>query len=257
MPKKRRRAITVVEEQEEPTSSSAHRQPLPQRQPRAAASAPPAAGAAAAAAAAAGAGAGGALAAAAQRQAAEFLTAVQSELRCTLGSNRRSSCDAFRGPLFAPCTHCGCAATQHELLIDPDEEIYAEPQRLLGRTAWLLLRSRGSLSQLRSFSWAGAFLGAAQTTAPEALGLDTDLPPPVAPELTRSLALYGNGCALDTGSEAMEAVVRLLCDVDQLWFKLYYYTATEAPALLASCMGATGVPGYGEWVQRAVGATLR
>ena len=53
-----------------------------------------------------------------------------------------------------------------------------------------------------------------------------------------------------------ESVVRLLCHIDETWFRLHYFACTEAPTVLSATLGGAGVPRYSEWMQRAVGATM-
>jgi hypothetical protein len=69
----------------------------------------------------------------------------------------------------------------------------------------------------------------------------------------------GSGAPMDgsvVDGHGMESVVRLLCHIDETWFRLHYFACTEAPTVLSATLGGAGVPRYSEWMQRAVGATL-
>jgi hypothetical protein len=224
-----------------------------------------------------------------QRQAAQFLAQLAPGLGCSLGACRveGASCSAHRGPAHEPCTSCGHAATLHEL------ELGRRSKQLvgLGGAAWLLLRARAAIVQLGSFAWCDALVRAAQAAAPQALGMsesemlldaahnddfsalqrmldggggggggESAAQQPSPREVVRwwrhHNAAGGSGHVSD--GEDMECVVRLACEIDALWFRLHYHTATESPMELAgsSTSNAHGVPTHGEWVARAVGATL-
>jgi hypothetical protein len=224
-----------------------------------------------------------------QRQAAQFLAQLAPGLGCSLGACRveGASCSAHRGPAHEPCTSCGHAATLHEL------ELGRRSKQLvgLGGAAWLLLRARAAIVQLGSFAWCDALVRAAQAAAPQALGMsesemlldaahngdfsalqrmldggggggggESAAQQPSPREVVRwwrhHSAAGGSGHVSD--GEDMECVVRLACEIDALWFRLHYHTATESPMELAgsSTSNAHGVPTHGEWVARAVGATL-
>ena len=72
----------------------------------------------------------------------------------------------------------------------------------------------------------------------------------------RRQAAAGLSADAAADSRGMESVLRVLCHVDETWFRLHYFACTDAPAALASSCGGAGVPGFGEWMQRAVGATM-
>eukprot|EP01043_Picozoa_sp_COSAG02_P102501 COSAG02_NODE_38524_length_428_cov_0.768997_1_plen_119_part_10 len=76
----------------------------------------------------------------------------------------------------------------------------------------------------------------------------------------KQLAAGGDSNGLGAGTvntdDERESVGRLLCHVNEAWFRLYYYTCTEEPSALAANCGSGGVPGFSEWMARAVGATV-
>lgn len=223
-----------------------------------------------------------------RRQAAQFLSqlTVADDLGCRLGECKAGgvACNAHSGATHDLCTRCGHTATVHELEIEAPRPVG------LGQSARLLLRARAAITQLGSFAWSNALIRAAQAGAPEALGFSDSgmLLDAVQHDDFSALQLFlEGGGAPSAGSEAvqhsssrevarwwrqhsatnglvidgegLESVVRLACEIDALWFRLYYYTATEAPEQLigkSPASGMHGVPTHGEWVARAVGATV-
>ncbi len=226
-----------------------------------------------------------------RRQAAQFLsqlTGADEGLGCRLGECKAggAACNAHCGAAHDFCTRCGHAATVHELEIDAPQQPVG-----LGRAAWLLLRARAAIMQLGSFAWCDALVRAAQAGAPEALGFSDSgmmlLDAVQHDDFSALQLLLEGGGAADAGSESvqhsspreavrwwrqhsatngivmdgegLESVIRLACEIDALWFRLHYYTATEAPDQLvgkSSRRNAHGVPTHAEWVTRAVGATV-
>ena len=229
--------------------------------------------------------------AAASAQAAAFLGELKPALgKVALGGFAGAvdprGCDGFKGAPGEPCTRCQRAATLHQLQLEQRPQDLRGPA-VLGRTAWLLLKARAALTQHRSFAWCDELLRCAGVcwavaTAPpsragkgkkgrgggggggeagEMMGDRIAAAPAEVARWWRQLAEEGgsgvtDGAIADDGA-GMESVVRLLCHIDETWFRLHYFARTEAPTLLASSgIGGAGVPGFAEWMQRAVGATL-
>lgn len=206
-----------------------------------------------------------------RRQAGQFLSQLSADLNCRLGDCKVGGgvvCSAYGGSTHELCTNCGHVATLHEL------EIEACRPLGLGGAAWLLLRARAAVMQLGSFAWSDALIRAAQVAAPEALGApetlegggDTGGSETVqhtsSQEVVRWWRQHSAVTCLVADGEGLESAVRLACEIDALWFRLHYFTATEAPEHLAlagstpATSNAHGVPTHAEWVARAVGSTI-
>eukprot|EP01043_Picozoa_sp_COSAG02_P045614 COSAG02_NODE_4191_length_5645_cov_5.454922_4_plen_601_part_00 len=220
-------------------------------------------------------------------QAAEFLAQLEQSMSVSLGvfaglADPRG-CTGFCGPRAQPCTRCGRMATVHQLRLQHRPTDLQHGPSLLGRTAWLLLRARASLTQLRSFAWCDELLRSAaecwaiatappgkgrkgkgsRSAAPNGAGMMNEHVAAAPLEVSRwwrQVAAGGGSEApsagMVDGGDGMDSVARLLCHIDETWFRLYYFTSTEAPAALAATHGGTGVPAFSEWMQRAVGATV-
>ena len=213
----------------------------------------------------------------AAEQAAEFLAELEQSVVVALGGIAgvadSRGCSGFHGPRAGPCVRCGRMATVHQLRLQHRPADLRHRPSLLGRIAWLLLRARAALSQIRSLGWCDEML----RSSAECWAIATTLPrkPSVGAEMMsehlaaeplevtrwwKRLAAGGDSNALSAGmvntEQEMESVARLLCHVNEAWFRLYYYTCTEEPAALAANGGSGGVPGFSEWMHRAVGATV-
>ena len=157
---------------------------------------------------------------------------------------------------------------------------------LLGRTAAILQHARTAASKFRSLSWADSLLSVAAASWAEAsmaldeiamlsgkLGggdsrargvvdqlLNAELEPPELSRWSRLCALraadpFSSATPTPADDEdACEAMIRLLCHIDETYFRLFYFTLTEAPASLARNTKG-GVPDYAEFLLAAVTAT--
>eukprot|EP01043_Picozoa_sp_COSAG02_P005454 COSAG02_NODE_147_length_33939_cov_6.689539_29_plen_501_part_00 len=221
-------------------------------------------------------------------QAAEFLAQLEQSVSSVAlggfaGLADPRGCTGFRGPRDQPCTRCERMVTVHQLRLQHRPADLRHGPSLLGRTAWLLLRARASLTQLRSFAWCDELLRSAAecwaiATAPPGKGrkgksgrsaaaVGTEMMSEHIAAAPLEVSRWWRQVAVGGGSEApsagtvdtghgMDSVARLLCHIDETWFRLYYFTCTEAPVALAATHGGTGVPAFSEWMQRAVGATM-